>query len=129
VLHPQGLQSQTHSGSIMGFGLALRDRIVYDPALGLPATVSFNQAKPSSWLDVPVDMKAAAVELPDRFNPIGAKGMGEPIMGAAASAVINAVSDALNGHYFHRTPIVPDMIINAMADKPQSYRPLQANTM
>jgi CO/xanthine dehydrogenase Mo-binding subunit len=50
-------------------------------------------------------------------------------MGAAASAVINAVSDALNGHYFHRTPIVPDMIINAMADKPQSYRPLQANTM
>ena len=62
---------------------------------------------------------------PDSQNPVGSKGVGEPVMGAAAAAVICAISDALGGHLFKRTPIVPDMIINAAAGRPQSYKPLQ----
>jgi len=129
VLHPDGLQSQMHGGAMMGFGLALTERIVYDHALGLPANVGFDQAKPPTYLDMPKVFKWAAAEKPDRDNPVGVKGIGEPIQGAAASAVINAISDALGGHYFHRTPVVRDMIVNAINKRPQSYRPLQANTM
>ena len=78
---------------------------------------------------MPENFHWAAVDQPDRDNPVGVKGIGEPIMGAAASALINAIADALGGQYFHRTPVVRDMIINALAKRPQSYRTLQANTM
>lgn len=129
VLHPLGLQSQMHGGAMMGFGLATTERIVYDHALGLPANVQFDQSKPQTFLDAPKNFQWAAVESPDRDNPVGVKGIGEPIQGAAGAALINAISDALGGHYFHRTPVVRDMIINALAKRPQSYRALQANTM
>jgi hypothetical protein len=39
-----------------------------------------------------------------------------------------AISDALGGHYFNRTPVVPDMVVNAAAERPQSHKPLQVNT-
>jgi xanthine dehydrogenase molybdenum-binding subunit len=129
ILHPAGLQSQMHGGAVMGFGLAVTERIVYDHQLGLPANVQFDQAKPPTFLDMPKSCKWSAAEGPDRDNPFGVKGIGEPIQGAAAAALINAISDALGGHYFHRTPVVRDMIVNALAKRPQSYRALQANTM
>jgi len=129
VIHPQGLRGQVHSGAMMGFGLATLERIVYDPTLGLPATVELYQAKPPTWLDMPFKMTADAVGKPDRANPVGAKGIGEPLMGCSAAALINAIGDALGGHYFNRTPVVRDMIINALAGQKQSTRPLQANTM
>ena len=129
VLHPDGLQSQMLGGSMMGFGLATTEHIVYDHELGLPANVQFDQAKPQTYLDMPKNFHWAAVDEPDRDNPVGVKGIGEPIMGAAASALINAIADALGGQYFHRTPVVRDMIVNALAKRPQSYRALQANTM
>lgn len=129
VIHPQSLATQVFGGATMGFGLATTERIVYDPALGLPANVQFDHAKHFTYLDVPVDVKWAAVEQPDRANPVGAKGIGEPLEGCAGAALICAISDALGGHYFNRTPVVRDMIINALADKPQSYQPLSVNTM
>ena len=129
IVHPAGLQSQMFGGATMGFGLATSERIVYDHALGLPANVQFDQSKPPTHLDMPKSFTWSAAERPDRDNPVGAKGIGEPIQGAAAAALLNAISDALGGHYFHRTPVVRDMIVNALAKRPQSYRTLQANTM
>jgi CO/xanthine dehydrogenase Mo-binding subunit len=73
-------------------------------------------------------MQAAAVGLTDPQNPVGAKGMGEPPLGCAAAALVCAISDALGGVYFNRAPIVPDMIVNALAGRPQSHEPLQVNT-
>jgi xanthine dehydrogenase molybdenum-binding subunit len=128
VLHPDGLQTQMYGGSMMGFGLATTEHIVYDHHLGLPANVQFDQAKPKTYLDMPKDFHWAAVDRPDRDNPVGVKGIGEPIMGAAAAALINAIADALGGQYFHRTPVARDMIINALAKRQQSYKPLAAST-
>jgi CO/xanthine dehydrogenase Mo-binding subunit len=54
--------------------------------------------------------------------------MGEPVMGCAASALVSAISDALGGHYFNRTPIVTDMIVNALHGREQSHKPLQVAT-
>ncbi|MGB6537637.1 MAG: xanthine dehydrogenase family protein molybdopterin-binding subunit [Xanthobacteraceae bacterium] len=129
VLHPDGLRTQIFGGSMMGFGLATTERIVYDHHLGLPANVQFDQAKPKTYLDMPKKFDWAAVDRPDRDNPVGVKGIGEPLMGAAAASLINAIADALGGTYFHRTPVVRDMIINALAKRPQSYKPLAASTM
>jgi CO/xanthine dehydrogenase Mo-binding subunit len=128
VLHPDGLRTQIYGGSMMGFGLATTERIVYDHHLGLPANVQFDQAKPQTYLDMPKNFLWAAVDRPDRDNPVGVKGIGEPIMGAAAASLINAIADAMGGIYFHRTPVARDMIINALAKRPQSYKPLAAST-
>lgn len=129
VIHPQNLAAQVKSGGVMGFGMARLERHVYDPKLGLPASVTLYQTKPPSYLDVPVNINADAVDSPDLQSPLGTKGIGEPPMGAAAAALLNAISDALGGHYFNRTPVSPDMIINALAKQPQSHKPLQVNTV
>ena len=54
--------------------------------------------------------------------------IGEPVQGCAAAALLSAISDALGGHYFKRSPVMPDMILNAVAGREQSHKPLQVNT-
>ncbi len=112
----------------MGFGMATLERHIYDPHYGLPGTIGLHQTKPPTYLDVPLEMGWAAVNKADPQNPVGAKGVGEPPMGCAAAALLCAISDALGGHYFNRTPVVPDMIINALAGQPLSHHPTQVNT-
>ena len=128
VIHPLGLSTQIKGGAVMGIGLAATERHIYDPQNGLPANIGLYQAKPPTYLDVPGEMGWAAVEEPDPQNPVGAKGIGEPVQGCGAAALLCAISDALGGHLFNRAPVVPDMIINAVAEQPQSHTPLQVNT-
>jgi CO/xanthine dehydrogenase Mo-binding subunit len=129
VLHPQGLASQMRSGNIMGIGQVSSERRVYDPKLGLPAATKIFQSKLPSYLDVPAEISVAAVELPDPSNPVGVKGVGEPVVGSAASAITCAIADALGGHLFNRSPVSADMIINHLAGRPQAHKPLQINTV
>jgi CO/xanthine dehydrogenase Mo-binding subunit len=128
VIHPQGLATQIKGGAVMGFGMAVLERHIYDPQNGLPGAVGLYQAKPASYLDVAQTFKTDAVDLPDPQSPLGTKGIGEPVMGAGASALLCALSDALGGHYFNRVPVTRDQIINALANRPQSHKPLQVNT-
>ena len=123
-----GLAAQVKSGAVMGFGLAGTERHIYDPQSGLPGNTSLLQAKPPTYLDVPSVLQSAAVEIADPMNPIGAKGIGEPVEGCAAAALVCAISEALGGHYFNRTPIVPDMVVNAASGRDQSHGPLDVNT-
>ena len=128
VMHPMGLAAQIKGGAVMGFGMAALERHVYDTHYGLPGTVGFHQVKPPTYLDVPLEMQWSAVDIADPQNPVGSKGIGEPLMGCAAAALLCAISDALDGHYFNRTPIVPDMIVNAVSEQAQSHGPLAVNT-
>ena len=128
VLHPMGLANQIKGGAVMGFGMATTERHIYDSQWGLPGAVGLYQAKPPTYLDVPSEMGWAATDIADPQNPVGAKGIGEPLMGCATAALLCAISDALGGHYFNRTPVVRDMIINAAAGRTQSYAPLAANS-
>jgi CO/xanthine dehydrogenase Mo-binding subunit len=128
VIHPMSLATQVKGGAVMGLGLAASERYVLDPQIGIPANVGLLSAKPMSYLDVPSEMQWDAVDKADPSSPLGSRGIGEPLMGCAAAALINAIADALGGHYFNRTPVVPDMIVNAIAKRPQSHKVLAANT-
>jgi len=128
VLHPMGLSAQIRSGAVMGFGMGLSERHIYDPQNGLPGNVGLIQAKPASYLDVPSHMQTLAVDIQDPQNPVGSKGIGEPVEGCATAAVLAAIADALGGHYFNRVPVLPDMIVNAAAGREQSHKPLQVST-
>jgi len=129
VLHPQGLAGQIKSAAFMGFGMAGFERHAYDPQNGLPANVSFHQSKIPTILDVKANMDWAAIDKPDPQNPVGAKGIGEPIQGCAAAALLCAISNAMGGHYFNRSPVTADMIVNAAVGRKQSHKPLQTNTV
>jgi CO/xanthine dehydrogenase Mo-binding subunit len=128
VIHPMGLVTQIKGGAVQGIGMATLERLVFDPQNGLPANVGLHQQKPPSYLDLPTEMFTDAVDKPDPSNPVGAKGIGEPLMGASASALLCAISDAMGGHVFNRTPVLPDMIVNHFADRPQPRKPLSINT-
>jgi xanthine dehydrogenase molybdenum-binding subunit len=128
VLHPLGLNAQIKGGGVMGFGMARSERHIYDPQNGLPGNTGLYQAKLPSYLDVPSVMHTLAVDIEDPQNPVGAKGIGEPVEGCANAAVLSAIADALGGHYFNRAPVTPDMIVNAAAGRQQSHKPLQVST-
>ena len=87
--------------------MASLERHVYDPQNGLPANVGYYQCKPPTYLDVPSNIGWTAVDIADPDNPVGARGVGEPAMGSATAAVMCALSDALGGHLFNRTPVTP----------------------
>ena len=127
VIHPQSLSTQISGGAVQGFGLALGERHIFDPQLGLSGTRGLYTSRVPTYLDVPLEMHWDAVNEPDPYSPIGSKGIGEPPLGSAAAAVICAISDALGGVYFHRTPVTADMILNALEGQPQSYKPLEVN--
>jgi CO/xanthine dehydrogenase Mo-binding subunit len=73
-------------------------------------------------------LRTSAVNLPDPQSPFGARGIGEPAMGCSVAALTAAISDALGGHIFSRTPVSADMILNHVNGQSQSFKPLQTNT-
>ncbi len=78
---------------------------------------------------MPKSMTTDAAGKEDHDNPFGIKGIGEPVMGSTGVALLSTITDAMGGkYYFNRNPVIPDMIVNAMAGQSQSHRPLQTNT-
>ncbi len=128
VIHPMGLETQLKGGAVQGFGFAVLEHMIYDPQNGLPGNVGLHQAKPPTYLDLPEQMQADWVDKADPTSPMGTKGIGEPPLGAGAASLLCAISDALGGHVFNRTPVKPDMILNAAVGRAQSHKPLQTNT-
>jgi xanthine dehydrogenase molybdenum-binding subunit len=128
VIHPAGLATQIKGGAVQGFGMATLEQIIYDPQNGLPGSVNLYLAKPATYVDVPLEMQTDWVDKPDDTSPLGTKGIGEPLLGCASAALLCAISDALGGHVFNRTPVKTDAILNFLAGRPQSHKPLQVNS-
>ncbi|MCZ6697173.1 MAG: xanthine dehydrogenase family protein molybdopterin-binding subunit [Acidobacteria bacterium] len=127
VVNPRSLAAQLHGGGVQGFGVACSQKWVYDAHWGLPFTDRFYTAKPPTILDVPLEMKADAVNLPDPYTPVGARGIGEAPFGAGAGAVVCAIEDAIGGPSFNRTPIMADMILNKLEKRPQPFKATTAH--
>ena len=127
VINPRGLNAQVLGGGVQGFGLARSQKWVYDPKWGVPFTERLYTAKPPSILDVPLDMKAGAVELPDPQNPVGAKGIGEAPFGAGVAAVLCAIQDAIGEFDLKRSPMMTDLILNQLENRPQPIQVLETD--
>jgi xanthine dehydrogenase molybdenum-binding subunit len=128
VIHPMGLETQLKGASIQGVSIATLEHIIFDPQNGLPGHIGLYQSRPATYLDMPERLQTDWVDKPDPTSPMGTKGIGEPPLGAAASAVLCALGDALGGVVFNRTPVKADTIISLAAKLPLSHRPLQVNT-
>ena len=54
------------------------------------------------------------MNLPDPETPTGVRGVGEPPVGAAYGAIMNAILDAVGDEAFRRSPVSPDILLNAL---------------
>ena len=124
VVHPRGLGGQVFGGSFQGMGMAMSQKWVFDPVWGVSFAKRLYTARPPGMLDVPIDVQWAAVELPDSQTPVGAKGIGEPCVGAGSAALTSAISDALEGKCLCRTPLTPDVLLAEIEGREPAYGPL-----
>jgi CO/xanthine dehydrogenase Mo-binding subunit len=114
VINPRSLHGQILGGINLGVGHALQQKWVYDQHYGVPLAKRFHYNKPPTILDAPMEFKFDAVNLPDPETPVGVRGVGEPPVGAAYGAVMNAIQAAIGDEAFRRSPVTPDMILMAL---------------
>ena len=130
IIHPKTFEAQVFGGAIQGFSVALSQKWVYDRRWGLLVAKRFYSNRPPGILDVPHErpMKWGAADLPDPFNPLGAKGIGEAAQGAGSGAVVNAIADALGGDGdLFRSPVTRDMILTRLEQAPAGHDRLTAH--
>jgi xanthine dehydrogenase YagR molybdenum-binding subunit len=104
--------NQLMGGIVWGVGFALHEETVFDKTCG--RTVNENLAD----YHVPVNADIGAIDvtvlnIPDtKFNPLGARGIGEIGITGAMAAVANAIYNA-TGKRLRHYPITPDKIMQA----------------
>ena len=99
---------------MLGLGHAQTQRWAYDQQYGVALARRFYQNKPPTILDVPRNFIGDAVNLPDPETPTGIRGVGEPPVGAAYGAIMNAIADAIGDEIFRQSPVSADLILNAL---------------
>jgi xanthine dehydrogenase molybdenum-binding subunit len=114
VIHPHALGGQVLGRSMLGIAHAIGQHWVYDQRYGVPLAKRFYQNKPPTILDAPLTFNAEAVGLPDPETPTGVRGVGEPPVGAAYGAIMNAIADAVGDEIFRKAPVSLDIVLNAL---------------
>jgi xanthine dehydrogenase YagR molybdenum-binding subunit len=111
VLNEKTATSQLVGGIVWAVGLALEEATHFDPRNGRP--VNNNLAE----YHVPVNADIGAIDvsflnIPDtRFDPLGARGIGEIGITGAGAAIANAIYHA-TGKRVRSAPITPDMLMD-----------------
>ena len=127
VVNPRSLIGQLNGGICLGVAHALHQKLVYDPHYGLSLARRFHHNKPITILDVPAKMRAVALDIPDPETPVGARGVGEPPVGAGFGAVLNAIADAIGVDAFRRAPVSADIVLMSLTHGQRMHEPLQAH--
>ncbi len=127
VINPRSLKGQTFGGVMLGIGHAIGQHWVYDQHYGVPLAKRFYHNKPPTILDAPSNFSFAAVEMPDPETPVGARGVGEPPVGAGLGAVLNALAAAVGDEIFRRSPVTADMILTSLEAGRRVTEPLTAH--
>jgi CO/xanthine dehydrogenase Mo-binding subunit len=124
VINPRSLKGQTFGGVMLGIGHAIGQKWVYDQHYGVPLAKRFYQNKPPTILDTPRNYSFGAVGLPDPETPVGARGIGEPPVGAGFGAILNAVAAAVGDEVFRRSPVTSDIILTSLEAGRRVHEPL-----
>jgi CO/xanthine dehydrogenase Mo-binding subunit len=127
VVNPRSLHGQINGGICLGIAHALCQKLVYDPQYGLSLARRFHYNKPLTILDIPHTMPTVALDMADPETPVGARGVGEPPVGAGYGAVLNAIASAVGMEVFRRAPVTPDIILSSLESGRRMHEPLRAH--
>lgn len=110
LLNEKTGKSQLIGGIVWGISFALHEQAHLDPRSG--RTVNNNLAEYHVPVNADIgEIDVSVVGIPDtKFNPLGARGIGEIGITGAAAAVANAIYHA-TGVRLRTAPITPDMLI------------------
>jgi xanthine dehydrogenase molybdenum-binding subunit len=114
ILNPRGLKGQLFGGSMLGLGHALMQRWAYDQHYGLALARRFHHNRPPTILDGPPVFIGDAVDIAEPETPVGIRGVGEPPVGAAYGAIMNAIADAIGDETFKRSPVTADILLTSL---------------
>lgn len=106
LLNPVAALGQIEGGTLQGVGLATLEELVLDR--GVIKNANFTDYLLPTFLDAP-HVEVRWVEEPERWGPLGAKGIGEPPTISAGPAVAAAIRNA-TGRDLIRVPILPQHI-------------------
>jgi CO/xanthine dehydrogenase Mo-binding subunit len=126
VVNPRSLIAQLNGGCCLGIAHALYQKIVYDPHYGLSLARRYHYNKPQTILDIP-QMQTTALDIADPETPVGARGVGEPPVGAGFGAVLNAIADAIGVDGFRRAPVTSDVVLMTLTHGKRMHEPLQSH--
>jgi CO/xanthine dehydrogenase Mo-binding subunit len=127
VVNPRSLLAQIKGGSCLGIAHALFQKSIVDPRYGVTLGDRFHYSKPLSILDIPATMRAEALDIADPETPVGARGVGEPPVGAGYGAVLNAIADAVGEDVFRRAPVTADIILMSLENGRRMHEPLRTH--
>src|SRR5687767_2633471 len=127
VVNPRSLIAQLNGGSCLGIAHALCQKWVVDPQYGVTLARRFHCNKPLTILDIPNRLQAVALDIADPETPVGARGVGEPPVGAGYGAVLNAIADAIGVDAFRRAPVTADIVLMSLEHGRRMHEPLRAH--
>jgi xanthine dehydrogenase YagR molybdenum-binding subunit len=105
-------ESQVNGGIIMGIGYALYEQRWMDHQSGTMINPNFETYKLPGIADIP-EIDVVLLDMPER----GVIGIGEPVTIPTASAIANAVANAL-GVRVNSLPITPNKVLAALEKVP-----------
>ncbi len=113
AINPSLLEGQIDGGFAMGLGYALMEELRLNKG-------EIHNNRLSTYIiptamDIP-EVEKIIVEDPEVTGPYGAKGVGEPVMVAAAPAILNAIYNAV-GVRMIEIPVTPDRLLKALREK------------
>jgi CO/xanthine dehydrogenase Mo-binding subunit len=111
VINPMILEGQLHGGIHMGLGYALSEEITIDEN-GKVTSDSFKKYHILHANEMP-NIKTAFIEEGDFGGPYGAKSIGEAATVPVASAVINAIENAI-GKQIRQYPAKPERVLELL---------------
>jgi xanthine dehydrogenase YagR molybdenum-binding subunit len=117
VINRKTFDNQVYGGMTMGQGYALTEKRVMDRQTGKMCNANFHDYKVPTALDVPADHKVLPIDPGDsECNIVGCKGLGEPAHVPVASAIANAIYDAIGVRPTHG-PIDNRTILELLSKK------------
>lgn len=108
VVNKLTAESQANGGIIMGIGYALYEERIMDRTSGVVLNPNFETYKLTTLADTP-EIDVVFLDMPER----GVIGIGEPVTIPTASAIGNAVANAL-GVRVSSLPITPARVLTAL---------------
>ncbi|GAB2674988.1 xanthine dehydrogenase family protein molybdopterin-binding subunit [Saccharopolyspora gloriosae] len=109
ILNEKTARSQIIGGAVGGIGMALFEDTATDPGTGRITNATFADYLIPVNGDVP-DHQVAFVGTPDRFNPVGVKGVGEVGLTGLPPAIANAIHHA-TGKRLRSLPMTLDQLL------------------
>lgn len=114
AIHPLVCRGQDEGAAIMGFGQTLFETMKYDGATLLNGDALTYRVPLTS--DLPAEFVSITQEQGHGPGPFGSKGMGEGGMLPVASAIANAIEDAV-GIRITELPITPQKVLKALREQ------------